>query len=154
MTANIARGPLTDLLWTTLHTSLDFPVGDGRRPAGGGWAGSPNSDGSNFTPYVIIVANTATESSGPFDQPQGDWHMPYSFQYFGVARNQVDALADKGIALLSGLRGTTQLLGAINYRIQQVHTDSIGGIVRTDVTDPPYFGRQDGMSVWLTRSSL
>jgi len=151
MTANLARGPLTDLLLETL-ADVGMPVGDNESPAEPhGWQGEPNDPAAHFLPYLVLCPLTASTSSGPFNAPQADWQLPYQIQAFGVARSQCEWLADRARELLGALRHTVLTLGAQNYKVQQVRTESIGGISRLESTNPPYFGQADGVSVWLTR---
>jgi len=153
MSANLARGPLTDLLVETLQAGLDGPpVGDGEVPLEPhGWQGQVNAPGSEFIPYLALMPLTAGAPSGSLGDSASEWQLPYQIQAFGVARNQCEWMADKARGLLAALRGTKLSLGPDRYSIQQVRTTSIGGITRLDVTDPPYFGQADGVSVWLTK---
>lgn len=119
-------------------------------PDGGGWDGQPNKDGSNFIPYVVVTPNTATMASGPTSDPLGDRQLPYSLSSFGVAAEQCEWMADKARAAAETLKKTTVVLGDRSYKVQQARADVIGGIVRVDQTEPPYFGQMDVVTFWLT----
>lgn len=153
MSINIARGPLTDLLITTLRQSLDdLPVGDGEAPLEPhGWQGQVNAPGSEFIPYVALMPMTSGTPMGSLGDSASDWQLPYQLQAFGVARNQCEWMADHARGVLAALRGTKVQLGPDRYGVQQVRLMTLGGITRLDVTDPPYYGQADGMSVWLTK---
>lgn len=155
MPTNFERSPLTDLIVARLGAmqfgTLTLPVDKGRAPEAGGWQGEPNKPGSRFVPYLVVMPMTANASSGPIGSSQADWQIPYSIQGFGVLYDQTEKLLDKVRAALSDLKGETHLFGDSNYKIQQVRTESIGGIVRIDATDPPYWGQQDGITVWITK---
>lgn len=151
MTNAIARRPLTDILLSTIGTATSRPVGDGIAPSTGGWQGQPNSAGTNFVPYNVLVPQTANSSAGPFDDPQGDWRMPYSITSFGVRRDQCEAIADLARKTLSEMRGQLLQLGDQKYSVQQVRTESIGAVTRYDTTDPAFWGQVDVVTVWLSR---
>ena len=151
MTNSIDRRPLTGILLGVIATATSKPVGDGAAPSGGGWIGQPNAQGSNFVPYNVLIPQTANYSSGPFDDPQGDWRLPYQLISFGVRRDQCEALADLGRRTLSEMRGQVLDLGDQKYSVQQVRTESIGGVIRYDQTDPPFWGQSDVVTVWLSR---
>lgn len=153
------RGSLTSHLITTLNLE-DFPVGDGGAPepdvltAGGlhaGWNGDPNSPGSIFVPYLVLVAQTATISSGPFPGPQNDWRLPYSLSSFGVNRAQAEALAHRGRDQLESLTKTSVTLDGVSYKILQIWFDAIGGVGRVDQTSPSTYGEVDTFTVWLSK---
>lgn len=151
MSANLSRGPLTKALLDALVAGTAKPVGDGVVPRGAGWSGQPNAPESAFVPYTVLVSMTASNSSGPLAMPQADWVLPYSVQAFGVRRDQAEWMADKARDVLGELKGQTLTLGSATYKVQQVRTESIGGVSRIDATDPAYWGQQDGISVWITK---
>lgn len=150
MTATLHRRPLTAAL---LESLLDAgkPVGDGVIPPGSAWSGEPNAPGSTFTPYLVLSTMTANTSSGPVGDPQGDWRLPYLVQSFGASREQAEWMADEARELAGGLRGQVLVLGADRYKVQQVYSASIGAVNRVDTYDPPYWGQQDQIVVWLTK---
>lgn len=152
MTTNIYRGPLTELLLTTL-ADVGKPVGDGERPAAGGWSGQPNSPGASYVPFVVLTAGTSTRSSGSIGAPQTEWQLNYLLQTFGVQRAQCDWIADRARDVLNALRGTDVQLGPARHRIQQVWTSAIGGISPSYVSDPPVWSQQDQIVIWLSKES-
>lgn len=128
----------------------DIVTGLAHAPDGGGWDGQPNKDGSNFVPYTVVTPNSANFASGPASDPQADRQLPYSLASFGVAAEQCEWMADKARAAAENLKKTAVTLGDRSYNVQQVRADLIGGIVRVDQTEPPYFGQMDIMTFWLT----
>jgi hypothetical protein len=153
VSTTLTRGPLTELLLVTL-AGLGKPVGDGVVPtkdAGAGWSGPPNAPGSQFTPFTVLITLSAGLSSGPFFDSQADWTVPFMLEAFGVSREQCEWMADAARSALAALTHQVITLGADHYKVQQVKTDSIGGVNRVMVTDPPFFGQQDGLSVWITK---
>lgn len=153
MSTNIQREPLTQLLLTTL-SATGKPVGDGRAPQNAGWSGNmPNKDGSNFTPYSVLTPGPASQSMGPMSDAQADWHLDYSISSFGVSRQQCEWMSDKARLTLAVLAKTQVTLGTSTYRVQQVRVDALGGIQRIDATDPPYWGQNDQVSIWLSKEN-
>ena len=151
MSTNIQRAPLTQRLLTQLALTSK-PVGDARAPQSGGWSGNqPNKDGSNFQPYTVLTPNPATNSSGPLGDAQADWQLAYSIASFGVSRQQCEWMADKARLTLIALRHELVTLGDDIYRVQQVRVDALGGLQRVDATDPPYWGENDQITVWLSK---
>lgn len=151
MSTNVARRPLTNLMISTVATGTNRPCGDGIVPASVGWQGQPNASGSNFIPYTVLQVLGASFSMGSFNDPESDWRFPYNLWSFGVRRDQCEAMADIARQSLSGLQGNIVTLGNQQYSIQQVRTDSIGGIVRYDQVDPPYWGQNDTVTVWISK---
>lgn len=147
----IERRLLTAAVITAAATA-GKPVGYANAPLTGGWDGQPNADGSNFTPYCVVTPSTATTATGPFDDPQGDRQIPYSIASFGVLPEQAEWMADEARAAVEAMKKTTVVLGDGSYRIQQVRTDVMGGLVRVDSTEPPYWGQVDSLTLWLTRA--
>lgn len=149
MSATIYRGPLTDALLTQLAL-INKPIGDGSRPKAGGWQGQPNAPGSSYVPYLVLTAGTSTRGSGPISSPQTEWQINYLVATYGVSRTQCDWMADRARDQLAALRTTTVVLGPRSYRVQQIWTQSIGGITPSYETDPPIWAQQDQLVVWLS----
>lgn len=152
MTANIYRGPLTDALLEAL-LGVGKPVGDGQRPTGAGWRGQPNTPGAEYVPFMVLTAGTSSRSSGSMGSPQSEWELNYLLQTFGVQRSQCDWIADRARDSLGALRGSNLELGPNSYRIQQVWTQSIGGITPSYTTDPPIWSQQDQLIIWLSKET-
>ena len=127
-----------------------MPVGLANAPIDGGWDGQPNQDGSNFTPYVVVTPQTATQASGPMSDPQADRQIPYAISSFGVLPEQTEWMADKARSAIGNMKKTVVSLGDGDYKVQQVRTDVMGGLQRVDSTDPAYWGQVDVVTLWLT----
>jgi hypothetical protein len=139
---------------TTLVETTGKPVGLGQSPTNGGWQGQPNTDGTNFTPYVVINPNPASAPSGVAEGPisgwQADWKLSYTISSFGVMPEQTEWMADAVRILLDGIVNMTIASGSNSYMVQQVRVDGLGGLVRVDATEPPYWGQSDQISIWLS----
>lgn len=146
----IERRALTALLVETLSDLTTMPIGMAHAPRGGGWEGQPNKDGSNFVPYTVVSPQTATMASGSISEPQTDRQLPYSLTSFGVMPEQCEWISDKARAAAETLKKTVVSLGDRDYRVQQVRTDVIGGLIRVDQTEPAYWGQTDVITLWLT----
>lgn len=146
----IERRKLTAALAVAL-TGID--VGIAARPKDGGWQGTPNDDGTNFSPFAVLTPETATRSGGPLKDSKSEWQLPYNLGCYGISPEQAEWLADKARGLLDALRGTNVTLGAETYRIQQVYPSTIGAIRRIDITDPPHWGQNDTYTVWLSKEN-
>jgi hypothetical protein len=152
MATALQRRPVTNLLLATLMTSLpDNPVGDMVIPTGAGWTGVPNAPGATFTAYTVLVTLTASRSVGAFADSQSDWQITYMLESFGASREQCEWMADKARSALDPLAKQVHAFGTANYKIQQIRVDSIGAVNRVAVTEPAFYGQQDGMSLWLSK---
>jgi hypothetical protein len=130
------------------------PVGDGVVPKNAGWiGGQPNKEGTNFVPFSVVSAGTSSSSSGPINDDEADWQVIYAVSSFGVAREQVEWMADTARENLALLRGSTIDLGGTNYKIILVRVDAIGGIQRVDATEPQYWGQTDSYTVWAIKTA-
>lgn len=150
MTATLLRRPLTKALLDQLAT-LNVPIGDMVIPRAGGWSGAVNGPGSTFRPYVVLVTLTASRSSGAFADSQADWQIPYMVESFGASREQCEWMADSARDGLDALSKTRLQLGEDRYKVQQIRVDSIGAVNRVTVTEPAFYGQQDGYSIWLSK---
>lgn len=127
-------------------------TGHSRAPDNAGWVGDPNADGSNFTPYVVVTPLTASPATGPFDDSSADRNFPYSITSYGVLPEQVEWQADRARAVAETLaKQIIELEDGVNYKVNQVRTDVIGGIVRVDQMDPSYYGQADQMVLWMAK---
>lgn len=145
--APIQRGPLTELVLTTLLATGQI-IGDGDLPDAN-WVGQPNLPGSTFEPFGVLSELTADHSEGPLGASQGDWRMPYMLEFFGVRRDQVSWIADRLRGSLDGMRGTKLVLGVNTYKVQYVRTDNLGSPQQINVTNPSFWHQQDGITIWM-----
>lgn len=153
MTVDVVRKELTDIVLSVMATATQLPVGDGEKPVAGGWQGQPNTTGSNFIPYNVLQASSATTSMGSFGHPQCIWQLPYFVYSFGVRRNQCEAIADRARDSLSTMTHQNYSLGSHPWTVMQIRVDSIGGVTRYDQFDPPYWGQVDTLTVWISEGA-
>lgn len=147
----IARGPITDRLLAELKET-NLPVGDNTIPESAyGWQGEPNSDGSNFIPWMVLTAGTAPAGTGSLGISASEWRMSYTVFYAGVTRAQLDWLADKVRTKFVSIEREPVTTGSGNWRIQQVRCTSVGGTNRIGSTFPDYFTQTDLFEVWLSK---
>lgn len=146
----LQRRFLTDVMLSQL-ASTNKPVGDAISPAGGGWQGQPNADGSNFVPYVVCIPGPASVSSGPFGDTQADWQLDYTLISFGVSREQVEWMADSARVAAVTLPRTTVMLGPDGYAVQQARERIIGPVQRVDATEPAFYSQTDAVTLWISK---
>jgi hypothetical protein len=118
-------------------------IGNNRAPQDSGWIGQPNKTGTNFVPYSVVAAMSASSSSGPITNLQADWELLYSVSSFGVSPEQCEWMADASRIKADLLRRETLSLGDARYRVALVTVSSIGAVQRIDAVDPPYWGESD-----------
>jgi len=147
----INRGPITVRLLAELREA-GLPVGDNAAPTDPyGWQGEPNSEGTNFIPWMVLTAGTATAGTGSFAASATEWRLPYTVFYAGVTRDQLDWLADKMRVKLTNIERESVTTDAGNWRIQQIRCTSVGGTNRIGSTFPDYFTETDLFEVWLSK---
>jgi hypothetical protein len=127
------------------------PVGDGVSPKDGGWIGQPNTDGSNFVPYVVLNPGVATTSSGPIGDTQADWQCGYSIISFGVSREQCEWMADSARSAAVTLDRRSVMLGRDAWAVLQARETVIGPMQRVDATEPAFYGQTDAVTVWISK---
>lgn len=134
-------------------STLDALVGVGSLPLGSGWEGEPNAPGSFFVPYFVLTTLTATPAAdtGSLANPQQDWHVPYAIQSFGITHDQAEWMADRGRVAVTSLKGQILQCGASKYKVQQIWTAQIGAVSRVPASDPPFYGQQDGATLWMAK---
>lgn len=157
MSADIKRLSLTNAIITALQSIVlpqaggNLLVGNQIIPKGSGWVGEPNAPGSRFLPYIVVTTLTATQAEGPLGDSQADWVIPYAIQCFGVLPEQAQWVADQSRAVLKAMRNDILDLGDAHYKIDRVSTDTLGGINRIQVSNTPFYGIQDGVSLSLRK---
>lgn len=128
-----------------------FPAAIAERPHDGGWQGEPNVPGSVFQPYCVLVPMTATTSSGPFDDSQADWKLPYTLSTYALRSDQIELVADRARNALAPVLNTDIASGGASYRVIRVGLTSIGQVNRADQTDPSFYTQTDGIELWVTK---
>jgi hypothetical protein len=115
--------------------STGLPVGDARKPAGGGWQDGPGASG--FTAYLVVYPIDAQRLGSDAslgdrtDAPQ--WH--YQVDAIGADRRGAETAQD---VAARALLGAVALDGVRTVRI--THTLGIGVSVDESVNPPLYRG--------------
>jgi hypothetical protein len=146
----LPRGELTTLLVTRLRTA-GLLIGDGVAPPTGGWDDDPNLPTSKFLPYLVINPMAVPDPTGTVADSSADFRVPYSVTSLGISRKQCEVYSDRGRKELALLERNTVTLGGGDWKIQQARANSIGGVVRTDNTEPSEFTQSDVVTVWITK---
>lgn len=155
MSTTLDRGELTDFLLTYLDGEVEFAVGDGEAPKNAGWVGDPNAPASQFVPYLVLASQLAQRSQGSFGDPQDTWQVPYSLSGVGAARAQADWIVQRGLDTLSGLKKQKLQLGpGPKWKVLEVTSTALGGVRRSDGTEPPFWQRDDGLSFFITKELI
>lgn len=148
----LSRRNLTQLLLTSIATHTSCPVGDSNTPDPPyGWDGQPGEIGSKFKPYSILTPMSSGRATGPLSDTHADWQLNYSLSSVGTTREQCEWICDKARSSFVVLKNTTFDGIDGTYKIQQIRTESIGGIVRSDSVEPNMFGQTDVFSVWVSK---
>jgi len=150
MTSYLPRGALTTLLVDAVRAD-GIMVGDGVAPDEGGWNDDPNVPTSKYIPYLMLNPMPVADPTGPLGDSAADFRVPYSVMASGISRKQTEFYADKGRKVLVELERTVVTLNGGDWKIQQVRANSIGGMVRTDNTEPSEFTQTDVVTVYLSK---
>jgi hypothetical protein len=127
----VERGPETDAVLTLLEGAA-LLVGDGIRPAGGGFPGDdPTQD---FVPYAVLYQGVTTDIDGPVSDPNADTASEYQVTSIGVTRPQASFVADK--ARHAMLEQTLTVTGRC---VQLVEWTQGRNAERDDDVTPPLF---------------
>ena len=149
MTSSIHRGDLTAYLISVISPAI--MVGDAVAPAEGGWDDDPNDPSSSYVPYVVMTPQTSGEASGSLGDSNFDHQLPYSFTFYGVSRDQVEFYADKGRDLITNLARERVQLSDGEWKVQQTRCTSIGGVARTDNSEPSEFAQTDVIVLYMSK---
>ena len=147
------RGDLTSLFFNYLQISLLF--GDGVAPDIGGWSDDPNLSTSFYSPYGVLMPLTTGEASGSIAESNAYVISPYSLTYYGISREQIELMSDRGREVASNLGRTGHVLNGLNqsstWKIMQARCSSIGGISRTDNVEPSLYSQTDVISIYISK---
>lgn len=146
----LQRYPVTQAVLAAVK-SAGYPSDVALRPKDGGWTGQPGGPDSFFQPYSVVIPRTASFSGGPIAEPQGDWHLPYDINYYGIRADEIDLFADDArVALAEMVRSSITVQGP-SYRVQKIALVTIGQITRVDQSDPPFYIQTDTIEVWVSK---
>jgi hypothetical protein len=124
---------VTDAILANL-TAANIVHGDGVKPAGGGWSGTPGS--STFVGYVVVHPLAGGITDGSLEEPDADAYPIYQMSCYGATRAQCEAVADLVRDVMLG-----DPLTISGRSVMQVRVDMLGGARRDDELQPPeWFG--------------
>lgn len=134
--------PVTEAIITALATA-GLNVGDGEKPAGAGWQGTPGQ--SVFKGYVVVHPVGGFEIDGTLDQPSDDVWPMHQLTSYGAKRAQCEEVADDAREAMLTIPLTVSGRSLGRYRI-----DLVGVVTRTDDVQPPIFMAPDRYAVFTT----
>lgn len=150
MIRNTVRGAVTDTLLSAL-AGTGKPVGDAEGPHAGGWQGDPNSDGTNFVPFVVCTPQASGPPDGPIGNSQADVVLPYALTSFGVSRKQCEWMADEARKWAFTLnKALIDQDGTYHRKVIWVAIQSIGAVTRQAEQEPAYYGQTDIIALWTS----
>lgn len=82
----------------TLLRSSGHLVGEGEKPPGGGWQGTPGQ--SSFVPYMIVDPIPGGVTSGPAGEANADASFPWDVRCVAASQYVAEQLADIAVALI------------------------------------------------------
>ena len=147
------RGDLTTVFFDYLQTSL--LVGDGVAPEVSGWNDDPNKPNSYYSPYGVLTPLTTGEATGSLAESNAYVISPYSLAYYGISREQLELMSDRGREVAINLGRSGHLLKGLNqsetWKVMQARCTSIGGISRTDNVEPSLYSQTDVISIYISK---
>jgi hypothetical protein len=150
MPSYLPRGGITNYLIATLRAA-NLLIGDGIAPSTGGWDDDPNAPNSTFKPYLVVNPMAVPDPTGAIGDSSRDFRAPYSLTSVGISRHQCETYADIGRKVVAALEKETVVLNGGDWKIQQARANSIGGVSRSDNTEPSEFTQSDVVIIWLSK---
>lgn len=153
----VPRGVVTDSFIDYVTTQLvsndvAILVGDGEKPAGGGWVGGEPGKGS-FTAYVTVATQPAPPAPREPQRLSGQhsaWALSYLLRHFGATRTQADWCADLVRACVVGF-STAALPPEFGWTVESVVYPALGAVTRNDMSSPPYWSVAEEVQLRVTR---
>ncbi len=132
MTSTLHRG--SDVTAAIIYRleSAGFLVGDGEKPDGGGWQGSPGA--STFAGYVNVHPTPGGPTTGTLTAPRADALPDYQLISVGATRRQAENIGDEVREAM--LQGPFVIP---DRTVAQVRIDMLGGCTRDDQVQPALF---------------
>lgn len=147
------RGDLTTVFLRYLAATL--MIGDGVAPDEGGWDDDANKPTSTYYPYGVLTPLTTPEASGSIAESNAYVIAPYSISYYGISREQLELMSDRGREVASNLGRSQHTLQGLNqsevWKIMQARCNSIGGISRSDNVEPSLYTQTDVISIYISK---
>jgi len=146
-------GALTDHLIASMAELSWLEVGDGIAPVDGGWAkGQPNVD--QFVPYVVVAFTgarpRAVSTELLMSKQEETWLASFQLRYHGASRSQVDWTGMECREKVAGLL-KTRVSEQPDHEITWIEWQSLGGVQRNDVVDPPIWAATDGFTFHVVK---
>lgn len=139
-------GALTDAVIAHL-SGEGLLIGDGIAPKESGWTqGSPNVD--RFIPCTVIGTEAAVPSLDGLGMLP-EWEVAFTLRHYGGARRQCDFQAHAARVAFQSVDGLS--FGDPVHRIIRVRWSSLGGLVRLDQLNPPFWQAYDQVAVMCSR---
>lgn len=137
------QGQLLTQAIIDLLEGVGLLVGDGDKPASGGWQGAAGA--STFEPYTVVYAVTGGYFEGTIGEPFVDARPDYILSSFGATQQQAQHGNDTVYATL-----TTSKPTVVGQVVELVIPDVDGGTVRDDDVQPPIFHSPSRWRFFLT----
>ncbi len=131
--------PLTNALLAGLQAA-GLTVGDGEKPAGTGWQGTPGQ--STFNGYLILYPFGGSLDGG-LANPDEDADARYHIQANGATRQQCEHLQDAARVAMAAMT-----LTVAGRKVIQLRIDLLGGCARDDSVQPPLWIGFDRYACW------
>ena len=120
-------------------------------PPTGGWNDDPNAPNSKFMPYLVVNPMAVPDPTGAIGDSSTEFRVPYSLTSVGISRKQCETYADIGRKAVSRLEKAKVTISGGDWKIQQARANSIGGVSRSDNTEPSEFTQSDVVIIWLSK---
>lgn len=124
-------GDVTNAIINVLEVA-GFNVGDGEKPDGAGWQGSPGV--SSFKGYVNVHATPGGTTDGTIAAPRADAQVDYSLISIGATPRQAEQIGDEVRRTML----STPFVVA-DRSVAEVRLDMLGGVIRDDGVQPALF---------------
>lgn len=117
---------------TAVLEATTLPVGEGVKPEGAGWQGTPGD--SQFVTYVVVHPSPGGVFEGSLDEPYDDGQPDYVITAYAATQHGCQVAADLVYEAL-----VTSEYAVTGRSVQLASPDVEGGVVRDDDVQPPVF---------------
>lgn len=128
--------PVTDAIIAALTAALPagILVGDGDKPVGAGWQGTPGA--SDYVAHTIVDPIPGGILDGDLADSYNDAELLVALRHIAARRSQAEHAADLARTIV--LNAALDISGS-GHQVIQVGFDAIGGTRRDADVDPPVF---------------
>ena len=119
-----------------------------------GWDKQYAPDGAEYTPYAILVPQTASKAQPIPIRGFEPWNVPYTLTGFGVNITQVEDLMDTFRELEANFVASARPHIATKtgeHTITKVECTSIGGVGWNNSVQPPMYSQSDSDNLTATK---